>query len=104
MPVALYMDHHVQRAVTLGLRLRNVDVLTAMEDGAASMEDPALLDRALQLGRALFTRDDDLLVEASRRQSYGIPFAAVIYAHLLQVSIGQCIADLEIISKVGTAE
>jgi hypothetical protein len=34
MPLAFYMDHHVPRAVTLGLRLRGVDVLTAYEDGA----------------------------------------------------------------------
>ncbi len=33
MPIALYMDHHVPRAITLGLRLREVDVLTAYEDG-----------------------------------------------------------------------
>lgn len=32
MPIALYMDVHVPRAVTLGLRLRGVDVLTAQEE------------------------------------------------------------------------
>jgi len=30
--LALYMDHHVPRAITVGLRLRQVDVLTANED------------------------------------------------------------------------
>ena len=34
MAIALYMDHHVPRAITMGLRLRGVDVLTAYEDGA----------------------------------------------------------------------
>jgi hypothetical protein len=33
MAVALYMDHQVERAITSGLRLRGVDVLTAYEDG-----------------------------------------------------------------------
>jgi len=28
MPTALYMDHHVPRAITAGLRSRGVDVLT----------------------------------------------------------------------------
>jgi hypothetical protein len=28
----VYLDHHVPRAVALGLRLRDVDVLTAYED------------------------------------------------------------------------
>ena len=32
MSVALYMDEHVHRAITVGLRLRGVDVLTAQED------------------------------------------------------------------------
>jgi len=32
MPLKLYMDHHVPRAITLGLRLRQVDVITAYCD------------------------------------------------------------------------
>jgi hypothetical protein len=46
MPVGPYMDHHVPRAITAGLRLRRVDVLTAGEDRAAELDDPDLLDRA----------------------------------------------------------
>jgi hypothetical protein len=46
MPVALYMDQHVPRAITTGLRLRGIDVLTALEDGASDVDDPELLDRA----------------------------------------------------------
>ena len=62
MPIALYMNQHVSRAITIGLRLREVDLVTAYEDGASQLEDPDLLDRASALGRVLFTRDDDLLV------------------------------------------
>src|SRR5262245_3891077 len=98
MPVPLYMDQHVPRAITLGLRLRGVDVITALEDGAAEFPDPELLDRATALGRVLFTRDDDLLVEAAIRQRDGLPFAGVVYAHQLHVSIGQCVSDLEVIA------
>ncbi len=65
MSVKLYMDVHVRRAVTEGLRLRGVDVLTAQEDGAGNFEDLKLLDRATELGRVLFTQDDDLLREAA---------------------------------------
>jgi hypothetical protein len=53
MAVALYMDHHVPRAITLGLRLRGVDVITAYEDGAAALDDPELLTRASALDRVL---------------------------------------------------
>lgn len=53
------------------------------------------------LDRVLFTRDDDLLAEATRRQRQGQTFSDVIYAHQLRVSIGDCIRDLELVSKVG---
>ena len=101
MSLSFYMDHHVPKAITVGLRLRNVDVITAHEDGADQMEDDALLERAHELGRVLFTQDDDLLVEAANRQRAGIPFSGVIYGHQLQVTIGVCIRDLEVIAKSG---
>src|SRR5262249_10230814 len=97
--VGLYFDVHVRRAIRDGLRLRGVDVLTAQEDGAAEYEDPDLLDRSTVLGRVLFTQDDDLLREAKRRQRTGKTFAGIAYAHQLNVSIGQCIADLALIAQ-----
>jgi len=84
MTVDLYMDHHVPRPITTGLRVRGVDVLTAAEDDAR-LPDPDLLDRASALGRVLFSRDADLLREATRRLAGGIPFLGVIYAHQLRV-------------------
>ena len=99
MTIALYMDVHVHRAITTGLRLRDVDVLTAQEDGYRTADDDRLLDRATQLQRVLFTQDDDLLAEAKLRQAEGIPFVGVIYAHQLRITIGRCIQDLELIAK-----
>ena len=99
MSVALYMDVHVRRAVTNGLRMRGVDVITAQEDGAAMWPDDRLLDRAGELGRVLFSQDDDLLAEAELRQRENLPFAGVIYAHQLSITIGQCVRDLELIAK-----
>lgn len=104
MVVAFYMDAHIPRAITVGLRLRDVDVVTAQEDNAAALADPELLDRATALQRALFTFDDDLLIEATRRQREGVRFAGVLYAHPLHVSIGACVRDLETIAKVGEAK
>lgn len=100
MSVKLYMDIHVRRAVTDGLRLRGVDVLTAQEDDAAEFEDPALLDRATELKRVLFSQDDDLLREANKRQQTGEHFAGVIYAHQLNITVGRCIDELELIAKI----
>ena len=104
MPTALYMDVHIPRAITDGLRLRDVDVMSAQEDKADTLSDPELLDRATTLQRALFTFDDDLLIEATNRQQEGIPFSGVIYAHPLQISIGTCVRNLEIIAKAAEAK
>jgi len=99
MSVSLYMDHHVPKAITVGLRLRNVDVMTALEDGADQLDDDLLLKRAYELRRTLFTQDDDLLEEAAKCQREGTFFSGVIYGHQLRVTIGVCIQDLEVIAK-----
>jgi hypothetical protein len=99
MTVALYMDHHVPKAITVALRLRGVDVLTAHEDGADQLDDDQLLQRAHELKRALFTQDDDLLEESAKCHHTGKSFSGVIYAHQLRLTIGLCIRDLEIIAK-----
>ena len=98
------MDHNVPAAITNGLRIRGVDVITAYEDGMQRATDPQLLDRAGELARVLFTRDDDLVVEASRRQREGLAFQGVVYAHQLRVSIGATIDDLYLIATVADAE
>jgi hypothetical protein len=99
--LALYMDVHVPRPITRGLRSRNVDVLTAQEDGTARWDDADLLDRASALDRVLFSQDEDLLVEAAKRQRGSVPFGGVIYAPQLALSIGQFIEELELLAKAG---
>jgi hypothetical protein len=98
------MDEHVHRAITVGLRLRGVDVLTVQEDHHRNTPDAVLLDRATELGRVLFSQDEDLLAEAQRRQTAGVPFTGVIYAHQLRVTIGDCVRDLELIAKAADPE
>ena len=100
MPVGLYMDHHVPRPITSGLRLRGVDVLMAAEDGADRLSDPDLLDRVSALGRVLFSQDRDLLRESTRPQIEGMPFAGDIDGHQRRVTVGDCVRDLELIAKI----
>ena len=104
MSIALYMDVHVPSAITAGLRLRGVDVLTSQEDDTRRLSDTELLDRATELNRLLFTRDKDLLRETSQRQERGEMFAGVVYAPQLRVSIGQCVQDLAVIALAGEPE
>jgi predicted nuclease of predicted toxin-antitoxin system len=97
--VAFYFDEHIPRAVATSLRIRGVDVITAQEDGRRGVADPLLLDRATGLRRPLFSQDRDLLVEAQRRQKAGIFFAGLLYAHHLDITIGECVRDLHLIAE-----
>lgn len=60
-PVKFYMDGHVHPAVTRGLKLRGVDVLTVQEAQMLGASDEEHLSLAASSGRVLFTHDDDFL-------------------------------------------
>jgi hypothetical protein len=77
--------------------LRGINLITSREDGTSEWDDPKLLDRAAELGCVLFTRDYNLLQEATSRQRTNISFHGVVYAHQMRVSIGDCIRDLEML-------
>ena len=93
------MDVHVPRAVTIALRLRAIDVMTAQEDGAAELDDDLLLQRVTELGRVLVSQDADLLREGARRLNENKEFSGIVYAHQLRVTIGQMVEDLELIAR-----
>ncbi len=94
------MDHHVPGSITAGLRRQDIDVLTAYEDDAAELDDEALLVRATQLGRVLFSQDRDLLVIAHQWQGTGREFSGLIYAHQLNITIGRAVRDLALLAQV----
>lgn len=99
MAVALYFDVHVDQAIAAQLRLRGVDVLTAQEDGSDKLSDDLLLERASQLGRPIVTHDVRFHAMAENWMRHGRPFRGLIFGHLMRVSIGQCVKDLELIAK-----
>lgn len=99
MTLTIYMDVHIPRVITNGLRQRGVNVITAQEDETATLDDTDLLDRATELGCPLYTHDYDLLAEAHRRQEENVAFARVIFTHQIDSSIGRCIEDLELIAN-----
>ena len=101
MAIKFLLDHHVPKAITVGLRLRDIDLLTAYEDNSHQLDNSQLLDRASELNRVLYLQDDDLIIEAVQRQKNKITFTGLVYSHPLRISIGSCIHDLEIIGGVG---
>lgn len=104
MSVAFYMDVHVPRAITLALREQGVDVLTAQEDSYSQMDDEAILNRAYQLQRVVFTQDVDFLRLAARYHREGLPFGGIVFAHQKVSAIGTYISNLVLIAKVLTYE
>jgi predicted nuclease of predicted toxin-antitoxin system len=71
------MDHNIQSAITQGLRRLGIDVITAQEDGAAQRDDELILARATEMGRLVFTHDDDFLAIAGRWLREGREFAGL---------------------------
>lgn len=104
MNISLYMDENVPRKITEGLRRRGVDVLTAQDDNQIGTPDLVLLERASELGRVIFTQDRDFLAIANQRQQEGKNFTGVIYAHQQNVTVGECVRELEIIAKAANSE
>ncbi len=81
MALKYYMDVHIPVAITEGLRRRCVDVLTSQEDGTRTLDDEKLLQRATDLGRLLFSQDEDLLPIASHWQRDGHLFKGLVFSH-----------------------
>jgi predicted nuclease of predicted toxin-antitoxin system len=100
MAIKLYMDVHIKRQITEGLRRRGVDVLTAQEDNSSTLSDKELLDRAKILGRVLVTEDVDLIKEADRRLKNNEFLLGLIYLPQSKISIGRCIEELELLAKI----
>lgn len=104
MALAFYMDEHVPKPITVGLRIRGADVLTAQEDGRRATDDAALLERAAELRRVMFSFDADMLRHTTALEQQDVAFAGLVFAHPTRISVGQCIRDLEIIAKTGDPE
>ena len=100
MSLAFYLDHHVPVAIAVGLRQRQIDVLTAQEDGRADWDDDRLLERTFELGRVVFTQDRDFLVLAADWQRQHREFAGMVYGHQLRITIGGAVHDLALIATL----
>lgn len=99
MSLSFFFDHNVDLRITQGLRLRLIEVLTAAEDGSAAVDDEALMLRAAELERVVFSQDEDLLVIARKWQQAGQRFPGLAYAHQRRIKIGQAVRDLELMGR-----
>ena len=93
--IKFYMDEHVPSAVTKGLRLRGVDVLTAQEVGMLEADDEDHLALATDQGRVVFTQDADFL----RLHAEGTSHAGIVYVRQ-QTPIGYIVRGLMLVYQV----
>jgi uncharacterized protein with PIN domain len=98
-PVKFYMDEHVHPAITRGLRLRGIDVLTAQDAHMLGATDEEHLMLATSSSRVIFTNDDDFL----KLHSAGIEHAGIAFAHQ-RASIGRVVRALTLIHEILSAE
>lgn len=100
MAVPLYLDVHIARAIAEQLRVRGVDVLTAIEDGQSTTKDEQLLERCYAVHRRLiFTHDIRFRVLAEQWQAEQRDFAGMLFGPHLSGTIGHWVEDLEFIAK-----
>jgi predicted nuclease of predicted toxin-antitoxin system len=93
--VRFYSDENVPRAVTIGLRLRGVDILTAQVAAMAGRSDVDHLALALSQRRVVFTQDADFL----RLHAGGVNHAGIVYA-AQQSAVGELVRGLMLIVEV----
>lgn len=91
------MDVHAPMVVTQTLRRRGLDVLTSQEDGPPLADDDSLLARAAELGRVLFSQDQDFLRIAAEWRDRGQSFPGIIFAAQRGASLGGLAQDLELL-------
>lgn len=98
-PIKFYMDEHMAKAVTKGLRRRGVNVLTAAEAGMLGADDIAHLALASREERVVVTQDADFL----RLHAAGVPHYGIVYAPQ-QTPVGSILAGLLLIYQLLQAE
>jgi hypothetical protein len=48
--------------------------------------------------------DEDFLAEAARRLAGAISFSSVVFARPQEITIGQCVRDLEVIARIASPD
>lgn len=90
-----YLDEHMRPAIAEQLRAHGIDVVTTAEAGRAhhGLADEDQLRFAAESQRVLVTEDSDFVRLAATQQ----PHAGIVYFPI-QLSIGACIAYLELLA------
>ena len=95
----IYADENIESAILEGLRRRKINVVAAVELGYRGKPDEFHLAKAGELEAVILTHDVDFLMMASMP---GTKHHGIIFAHAKNVSTGECIRGVELITSVLT--
>ena len=103
--VTIYLDEHINPAITTYLRTHGIDVLTALEAGRANQRIPDFeqLDFATSVGRVLVSRDADFLNPSTVPQLNTGQHAGIVTIRRT-ASIGEQARYLRYIAETETME
>lgn len=95
----IYADENIERSIIEGLRRRGIEVISAIELGYAGKPDAFHIRKASEIKAVILTHDTDFLRLAG---SSGVSHRGIIFAHPKDISIGQCIRGVELITSILT--
>lgn len=95
----IYADENIERSIVEGLRRRKIEVFSARELGYLGKPDEFHIKKASEMKAVILTHDTDFLKIASRKD---VTHNGVIFLHSKNISLGQCIREVELIARVLT--
>ncbi len=95
----IYADENIESAIIEGLRRRKINVVAAVELDYRGKPDVLHLAKADKLEAVILTHDVGFLMMASMP---GTKHRGIIFAHAKNVSTGECIRGVELITSVLT--
>tara|TARA_B100000959_G_scaffold280373_1_gene342064 strand:+ start:1398 stop:1724 length:327 start_codon:yes stop_codon:yes gene_type:complete len=95
----VYADENIEQSIIEGLRRRKIEIISARELGYVGKSDAFHVKKATDLNAVVLTHDVDFLKIASKPD---IRHCGIIFSHSKDISIGQCIRGIELISNILT--
>ncbi|MEX0802413.1 MAG: DUF5615 family PIN-like protein [Candidatus Binatia bacterium] len=102
--IQLYADENVDDRIIRGLRLRGIDIITAVEAGMTGKADAEQLSYASLNSRVLLTSDQDFIEMHPRWIREGRQHAGIIYYSQYHVTVGTCIWGVKLVLDVLSPE
>ena len=100
----IYCDENIESAIVAGLRRRGIEVISVRDIGDLGKSDEYHLKNASELEAVIVTHDVDFLKIAHQWQQAGKGHRGILYAHPLDLSPGECIRMVELVTQVLTEE